>query len=57
MACVQGTWWGVGGGVVGGWAGSWFRGVVSGWGLVLRWGIWWVAVFVQWVSASGGRVV
>ena len=34
MACVQGTWWGVGGGVVGGWAASWFRGAVSGGGRV-----------------------
>ena len=35
MACVQGTWWGVGGGVVGGWWGCWLRGWVSGWGWVL----------------------
>lgn len=54
MACVQGTWWGVGGGVVGGWVGSWFRGVVSGWGLVLWWGVWWVAVFCWWGLVSGG---
>lgn len=32
MACVQGTWWGVGGGVVGGWWGFWFWRQVSGWG-------------------------
>ena len=38
MACVQGTWWGVGGGVVGGWVGSWFRGMVSGWDWVSGWG-------------------
>lgn len=30
MACVQGTWWGVGGGVVGGWRGFWFWCQVSG---------------------------
>lgn len=35
MACVQGTWWGVGGGVVGGWWGSWLRRLVSGLGWVL----------------------
>lgn len=35
MACVQGTWWGVGGGVVGGWWGSWLWCLVSGWGWVL----------------------
>lgn len=35
MACVQGTWWGVGGGVVGGWWGSWLWCRVSGWGWVL----------------------
>ena len=35
MACVQGTWWGVGGGVVGGWWGSRFWCRVSGWGWVL----------------------
>ena len=35
MACVQGTWWGVGGGVVGGWWGFWFWGLVSGSGRVL----------------------
>ena len=35
MACVQGTWWGVGGGLAGGWWGSWFRCLVSGWGWVL----------------------
>lgn len=34
MACMQGTWWGVGGGVVGGWWGSRFRFLVSGWGWV-----------------------
>ena len=34
MACVQGTWWGVGGGVVGGWWGFWFWCRVSGWGWV-----------------------
>lgn len=38
MACVQGTWWGVGGGVVGGWRGSRLRCRVSGWGWVLRLG-------------------
>lgn len=38
MACVQGTWWGVGGGVVGGWWGSWLWCRVSGWGWVLRLG-------------------
>lgn len=35
MACVQGTWWGVGGGVVGGWWGFWLWCLVSGWGWVL----------------------
>lgn len=35
MACVQGTWWGVGGGVAGGWWGFWFWCWVSGWGWVL----------------------
>lgn len=35
MACVQGTWWGIGGGVVGGWRGSWLWCPVSGWGWVL----------------------
>lgn len=35
MACMQGTWWGVGGGVAGGWWGSWFWCQVSGWGWVL----------------------
>ena len=35
MACVQGTWWGVGGGVVAEWRGSWFWCRVSGWGWVL----------------------
>lgn len=35
MACVQGTWWGVDGGVVGGWWGSWLWCLVSGWGWVL----------------------
>lgn len=34
--------------------GSWFRGVVSGWGLVLWWGVWWVAVFCWWGLVSGG---
>jgi hypothetical protein len=34
MACVQGTWWGAGGGVVGGWWGSWIWCQVSGWGWV-----------------------
>ena len=38
MACVQGTWWGVGGGAVGGWWGLQVRGVVSGWGWVSGWG-------------------
>lgn len=44
MACVQGTWWGVGGGVVGGWWGPGFCGGFLGgvgfWG----WGVWWVGV-------------
>ena len=35
MACVHGTWWGVGGGVVGGRWGSWLWCRVSGWGWVL----------------------
>ena len=35
MACVQGTWWGVGGGVVGVWWGLWFWCQVSGWGWLL----------------------
>ena len=45
MACVQGTWWGVGGGVVGGWWGFWFcclvsgRGWVSGWGCLVGGGV------------------
>jgi hypothetical protein len=35
MACVQGTWWGVGGEAAGGWWGSWLWCLVSGWG----WGL------------------
>ena len=54
MACVQGTWWGVGGGVVGGWWGSWFWCWVSGWGWVLGWGVWWVGVFVLGGLVGGG---
>lgn len=56
MACVQGTWWGVGGGVVGGWVGSWFRGVVSGGGWVSGWGclvggrVCWVGPGAWWVG-------
>lgn len=56
MACVQGTWWGVGGGVVGGWWGSWLWGRVSGWGRVLGLGclvgggVWLVGPGVWWVG-------
>lgn len=51
MACVQGTWWGVGGGVVGGWVGSWFRGWVSGGGWVL-----WLGCLVGGWCLVGGSV-
>nr|DAV34783.1 MAG TPA: hypothetical protein [Caudoviricetes sp.] len=49
MACVQGTWWGVGREGTGGWWGSWLWCRVSGWGWVVRLG-----VSGGWRCLSGG---
>mgnify|MGYP000997508803 CR=1 FL=1 len=62
MACVQGTWWGVGGGVVGGWWGFWFWCWVPGWGwglglgCLVGGGVWWVGSGFGWWGgvACGG---
>lgn len=49
MACVQGTWWGVGGGVVGGWWG------VLGSGCGFWWGLgFWLGVSGGWRCLAGG---
>ena len=56
MACVQGTWWGVGGGVVGGWWGGLGSGCGFWWGLGFWLGVsggWWCLAGGSWCLLGG----